>query len=173
MNRYALIKSNVVANIAVASSSNVFSSSGYDAIVQIPDDFAVEVGWSYNGSILLPHTADTLAEAKDMKTTEIDDHTEFLISKGFFYQGLQFSLSLECQTNLTRISQFADQIVPFTYSTIDNTASISILTADEARLFVLAGVSVVGYALVSGNALKDMVRACTTISQVTAIVDSR
>ncbi len=134
-------------------------------------------GWYYDHSTST--LVGSLQEAKDFKHAAIDVRTEELIAAGFEFptgSGLWFSLSSHAQRNLQGLDQVRDLpevIYPVAWNTLDDSAVLSIPDSATAHGFFLTAFAVYRAHLDSGTALKDQVRAATTVAEVDAVVDAR
>jgi hypothetical protein len=123
------------------------------------------------------HSGPTSLEvAKSLKAAAIDARTEALISEGFTFSSKQFSLSVNSQLKL--IGAFAARsdpamTYPIKWNNKDDTDTISIADAAGLLSFYLTGVAAMRGHLDSGTALKDDVRAASTVAEVEAITDTR
>lgn len=121
-----------------------------------------------------------LGNAKATKAAAIDARTRELIAAGFAYNGKVFSLSAEAQSywnglgNLTANGLLTEpDDFPITVNTLDDADTYGIANiADAVGLFANAAATVKTH-LASGTALKDEVRAATTVAGVAAVIDNR
>jgi hypothetical protein len=117
-----------------------------------------------------------LSLVKIEKIEAIDGRTRDLIAQGFTLGGIVFSLSASAQSTLLGLDLIRLElsvVYPIAYNSIDDKAVYSITNAIVAHDLFLAAVGTVRSWLDSGTALKDLVRAATTVAQVQAIVDNR
>lgn len=123
--------------------------------------------------------ARALAVVKHSKSNEIDARTAQLIEVGFEFppsSGKIFSLSKEFQLMLTGLNQerTAPEVTyPVDWNTKDDSDKLSLVDADMVRSFYMTAVGTVRAHRDSGTALKDQVRAATTIAEVEAVEDTR
>lgn len=120
--------------------------------------------------------ADTLEGAKKLKIAEIDSRTDALIAAGFTYAGKVFSTSLASQAKMIGSHQIRDDAnltYPLRWNTIDDADAYDIANAGDLNGFYLTAVGTLRAHLDSGTALKDQVRAASTIAEVDAVVDNR
>ncbi len=120
--------------------------------------------------------ARSLEYYKTLKFSEIDARSRALISEGFLYDGLVFSLSTSMQANLATFIQmdnFSYVSYPVVLSTIDNLGTVEIQNQGELRQFDKDAFTQVSAILVPGNNIKQQVRDALTINDVNAIVDTR
>ena len=113
---------------------------------------------------------------KATKFSDIDRRTDELISQGFVFNQMQFSLSGPAQARMMGINQIRDDsavIYPIRWNNIDDTDYYDIPNAETFRNFYLAGVGAYRSFVDSGTELKNSVRAATTPAEVDAVIDSR
>lgn len=113
---------------------------------------------------------------KTLKFAEIDTQSGYLISQGFTYGGLIFSLSTNMQANLSTFIQmdnFSYVDYPVVLSSLDNLSVIEIQNQGELRQFDKDSYTAVSNILVAGNELKQDVRDALTIDDVNAVIDMR
>lgn len=117
-----------------------------------------------------------LAEAKQKKLEEIDTRTRDGISRGFYFDNKQFSLSTQAQINLLGLrSAVNDKLLTFPHrmSTTDDT--VEYVIPDLATLEEILAVATghIKYYYDGGRTLKLAVRDCSTIDAVNAVKDTR
>jgi hypothetical protein len=120
--------------------------------------------------------ATLLPAAQLAKCKEIDARTDELIAAGFTYDSKTFSLSQAAQSRLTGINQVRDDAAvtyPIVWNTLDDSDTLSIVDSAALLTFYLTAMGTYRTHVDSGTALKDDVRAATTIAAVDAVVDSR
>jgi len=113
---------------------------------------------------------------KDRKIAEIDQRTTELIGQGFVYAAKNFSLSLPSQSKMVGTHQIKDNpalTYPLKWNTKNDDDKYDITDATDLGNFYLTGFGTIRAHLDSGTALKDSVRAATTVEEVAAVVDSR
>ncbi len=156
-----------------------------------PVDGVDQMYWKLTGDVLsemIQGEKDTVDAArlsgyKTAKVTAVDAKTDELIALGFTFDSMQFSLSLGAQMKMVGTHQIKDALAltyPINWNSIDDEDVYAIgagtdHAADAAILdaFYLTGLGTLRAHLDSGTALKDSVRAATTIAAVDAVVDSR
>ena len=122
---------------------------------------------------------DGLEAAKCEKHGQIDGKTDAMIKAGFEFppaSGDRFELSLEAQSRMNALLTLADDpdiTYPILWNTIDDSKQITIPDSDTVKLFCKTAVGYYRAAVDSGTAIKDQVRAATTISEVNGIIDNR
>ncbi len=116
-----------------------------------------------------------LANVKAAKIVEIDAKTTSLIGLGFTYASKQFSLSAEARDSVVGLMTIYISYSPWPlpWNTIDDLDKYEIVDSDDALAFCQAGYAGWTAPKLSGTALKDDVRAATTIAAVDAVVDNR
>lgn len=111
------------------------------------------------------------------KSIEIDAKTDGLIDAGYEYppaSGKIFSLSMENQMNLVGTDVLSSDLTyPIRWNTIDDTDYHDVNDATDLHTMLLVASGVKKAHVDSGTALKDSVRAATTIAELEAIVDNR
>jgi hypothetical protein len=120
--------------------------------------------------------ADNLAAAKTAKCVIIDKRTDQLIALGFTYAGKIFSLSANGQARLMGTNQIrnaSNLVYPIKWNTLDDTDVLLLNNAIDVLNFYLTAASTYRAHVDSGTALKDQVRAATTVVAVQAITDNR
>jgi hypothetical protein len=115
---------------------------------------------------------------RSRKLGEIDLKTNQIIAQGFTYDSVQFSLSLEAQSNFQGMKMAADAgllTYPVEVSTKDNANGAKYDLADTSAVtaFYVAGVTAVQAALAGGRAFKIMVQQATTVAEIEAVIDNR
>jgi len=122
------------------------------------------------------HDPDGLWWAKHKKSADIDRKTEHLISHGFTFKGETISLSTVSQTNITNIYMIRNEAFltyPIEWNTMDDQGAVTTDDAAEVETMYTTALGTVRGWRDSGTALKNQVRACTTVAEVEAIVDNR
>lgn len=122
------------------------------------------------------HHEDELDALKAVRCAEIDAKTYWLISLGFSHAGKQFSLSPAAQTQMVGIDLVRDDpaiTYPIKWATLGNDGSHELADSAEVHLFYLTGCGTYRFHFDTGNALKEQIRAATTVAEVDAIQDTR
>jgi hypothetical protein len=115
-----------------------------------------------------------LEQTKRAKYLAIDTRTEELIDQGFSFAGKVFSLSSNAQKYWIGMMVGKDLLTyPLVVNTLDDSSTLSVTDAVMVLQMYGTAMGTVKAHLASGTALKDLVRAATTIPEVQAIVDSR
>lgn len=118
----------------------------------------------------------SLSVAKVNKIAAIDGRTEALIDLGFIHSAQNFSLSLASQSKMTAAHQIKDHVAfvyPVKWNTRQDDGAHEIVDSTEMDTFYLSAIGTIRAHLDSGTALKDAVRAATTVAEVDAVVDNR
>ena len=118
----------------------------------------------------------SLEEYKAVRFKEIDARTGELISNGFAYNGLVFSLSQNAQINILGMDSTRDDpamTYPIEYSTLDDLAHYSVVDADDLHAMYLTALGTKKYFVDSGTILKDAVRSAVDEQAVELIIDNR
>lgn len=117
-----------------------------------------------------------LAEYKACRFKEIDARTFELISLGFTYQGLVFSLSQNAQINISGMHQSRDDVAvtyPIAYSTLDDLNHYDVVDSADLHNMYLTALGTKKAHVDSGTVLKDSVRDAVDADAVLLIVDNR
>jgi hypothetical protein len=117
-----------------------------------------------------------LDDYKQVRYYEIDCKSQDLISNGFVYQNLTFSLSQNAQINLIALDETRNDpalTYPIEYNTIDDVDTYSITDATDLHSMYLTALATKKGVLDSGTVLKTEVRNCTTEAEVDAVIDNR
>lgn len=168
---------------SVAEAITAYCNS-YDPALNPNDYVGLDVGGSVPdcpcGGWYYDHTTQALVEclieAKAAKFASIDARTDELIASGFTFASKQFSLSQAAQSRLMGINQVRDDenvTYPIKWNTIDDSDTYSIPDSATVLSFYLTAVGTYRTHVDSGTALKDQVRAATTVAEVDAVVDNR
>lgn len=115
-----------------------------------------------------------LAKEKASKFAEIDGRTSELIADGFSHGGETLSLSASARDSWLGLKlDKAAVVYPVVINSLDDSTTISIAdTAAVDALFTAARQKRREH-IDSGRALKDSIRAATTLAEVRAVADSR
>lgn len=117
-----------------------------------------------------------LAAAKSNCFVQIDTRTDSLIDQGFVYLGETLSLSADARQTIISMDLQRDDvsiIYPIVWNSLDNLTSVSVVDSASVHALALSAMSTVRAHVDSGTALKDLVRAATTVAMVKAVNDSR
>lgn len=120
--------------------------------------------------------ANHLAQHKSEKYVTFDVKTDALIAQGFIYAESSFSLSDQAQNRIMGSHQARDDaafVYPLKWNTLDDLDVLEIADSATLHAFYLTALGTYRAHVDSGTALKDQVRAATTIAGVDAVVDSR
>lgn len=126
-------------------------------------------------TIVHSHTF-TIDDVKQMMYAKIDAKTDEIIQRGYLYEGLRFSTSIEAQARMLGVDQLRNDPLmqwPIIFNSMDDNDSISIPDADVFHMFFLTGIGYYRAAIDSGTSLKALVRAATTAEQTMAVTDPR
>jgi len=119
-----------------------------------------------------------LREAKDTKFSEIDAKTDQIFLRGFQYMdsGIFLSLSIESQSRMTGLMLIKDSpqtVYPIRWNGNDDAQYVDLLDAAMVvNMYGCAAATLRSY-VDGGTAIKNQVRAATTVAQVLAIPDNR
>lgn len=116
-----------------------------------------------------------LSRTKYLKMAEIDNRTQELIAQGFAFKSKTLSLSGNAQRYYLGMMVGASFLTyPFAVNALDDLdGTVSIESIDEVQACYAAAVGTIASRLGGGTALKDQVRAATTVSEVEAVEDNR
>lgn len=171
---------NVSSDASYAAQINT-ETYGFAAPANSPDGFDLAVSKIYDPATDTIRNATQselsdweLREAKTAKLAEIDAKTEQLISHGFTFDGHQFSLSIEAQSNWHVLWNGRESIVayPKEVSTKDSEAYL-IVDSATMNVFGLTALNAVSNHIQAGRDIKVQVKAATTTTEVNAITDNR
>jgi hypothetical protein len=142
------------------------------------DSFQSESKHNWNGSTWDEiSSSEDLSIQKDIKIKSIDTRTGQLIGAGYTYASKQFSLSANAQRWLAGLKAGLDLLQPSDYplriNTIDDSDNYDIADENDAKALFGTALATVKSRLASGTALKDSVRAATTVAEVAAVEDTR
>ena len=133
-----------------------------------------------NGAVAAESGDAELALVKEAKFAAIDAHTQGLIGEGFLFDTKVFSLSSNAQSYWNGIGNLISNNMlveptdfPLVINSLDDATTYSLQTIAQCLQFFGAASATVKNRLESGTALKDQVRAATTVAEVNAIVDNR
>ena len=154
-------------------------SPDLSAVSGVPAEEWVIEGDAVRAMTTAEKDAQLLTVVKQRKLSVIDGRTAELVSAGYEHpaaSGQMFSLGAETRNLLVGMDLLRDDpafVYPVDWNTIDGMAKITLDDATEVHNFFLTSVGVYRDHLDSGTALKDSVRAATTITAVNAVVDNR
>lgn len=118
--------------------------------------------------------ATTLNEAKNIKYKLIDKRTGELISAGFTYNGVVYSMSENAQNNLIGAFISKDGLTyPIYWNSKDDSSLLTINDSTELVNFYSSALTHKRTQQDNGTTLKNSVRDATTIDEVKAIIDNR
>ena len=149
------------------------------AVTGVPAEEWIIEGDAVRAMTTAEKDAQLLDVTKKRKFEAVDRRTGELIAQGFEFpaaSGQFFSLSSEAQRNIEGLDHsrdFPELAYPVSWNTLDDLGMLSIADSATAHSFFLAALSTYRGHLDSGTALKDQVRAATTIAAVDAVTDGR
>ncbi len=117
-----------------------------------------------------------LVQVRSARYAEVDAKTDELIARGFPFQGLLFSTSIEAQSRMLGMDALRNDpamTYPIVFNSLDDEAALTISDAATVHALVLTGIGYYRAVIDSGSALKAQVRAATTVDEVLAVVDPR
>lgn len=110
-----------------------------------------------------------LDRAKLRRMSRFDRNTAGLLEEGFTYNAVRIGL----QQNLVLVNAPGLQQLPLTIESTDSLATLTFTTGAALTAFVDAFNTAYRSIYDAGVALKDQVRAATTIDEVRAVIDDR
>jgi len=119
---------------------------------------------------------DEISFRKTEKIAEIDARTDTLISQGFTFGGMVFSLSLEGQLRVEGMDRLRFDPAcsyPISWNTKDDLEHTELADAAQLHAFFMTAVGTLRYRVDSGTALKNAVRSATTLAEIDAVIDTR
>lgn len=154
----------------MAQTAGLYSAGQYILVVR-PDATNSGQWWVYGYGNLKPTS---LEDFKSQKCDAIDTRSQILINKGFTFNSLIFSLSLDAQIKWLGLLVGASQVTfPYTVPTLDNLNTFAIPDIATVQTMYGTAMVTVGAILASGTALKAAVNSAMDIDSVNGIVDSR
>ncbi len=152
-------------------------SPNMSAVEGIEPRFRVIEGDNVRAMTAAEKDSNHLPAIQKEKMDAIDARTEALIDEGFEYpasSGNILSLSLEAQSNIKGAEhRKSTETYPMDWNTKDNMTKVALADAAGVTALFDAALIVKRGHLDSGTALKDQVRAATTVAAVEAITDAR
>jgi len=163
---------------ALPGKSFVARANGLNIVLDFNDALTGPETTTLDGTVSSHQAAgQALERAKSLKITSIDLRTRELIDEGFEFpptSGDLYSLSTKGQLTLLGLDAArADLTYPVEYNKKDDKGKGIIPDNVTAHNFFLSAVATARAHLDSGTALKDQVRAASTVAAVDAVVDSR
>jgi len=160
------LKNNYIIDSIIYSNNEVLISA------QITDLQKNEIINYYNNIT----ESDWLDFYKSQKFELINEKTEYLISLGYTYNGLKFSLSEKAQTNILALYSTKDDNVltfPISWNTIDDLQFFNITDSQTIANIYYTALATKKNCLESGTFLKNQIRLAQTVAEVDLINDNR
>lgn len=137
--------------------------------------------WTVDGDSVREMTtaekdAALLDAEKARRYSEITRRTHELIAQGFSFGGKQFSLSTNARIEVSAIHVVRDDpavVYPIHWNTLADDDTLPLPDSATVHDFYLTAVGTYRACMDSGTALKDQIRAATTLAEVAAVVDTR
>lgn len=149
--------------------------TGFDGIIVIGDSLEIR-GTVSNQSglnaLVHDHTPYSLPNEKALKVQAIDARTREIIAGGFAFDGHQFSLSTQAQTNWLGLISL-QSMFSWPVSVTTNADTAYSLAQANIGAFVGTGCGTIAAAIGSGRALKIAANAASNRTELEAVVDSR
>lgn len=115
-----------------------------------------------------------LEDLKTFRNNDIDNKTGALISQGYIYKGLLFSMSANAQSNLLGVYAAKDFLsYPFEWNTKNDDNTYSILDASDLTHFFMTALETKKAHQQSGTLIKVQIRDAMSIDEVNNIIDNR
>lgn len=114
-----------------------------------------------------PIVAPSLEELKQAKIIDVDANTEDLISQGFTFDGVLFSLSAKAQINWSNIVNIPSQLFPLPINGKNDDGYL--LEESDKMNFYYTALNAVNSKLQAGSAKKRAIKACTSIQELEQI----
>lgn len=125
-------------------------------------------------TLIQDHVAVSLLDYKHNRYVEIDNRTGELISVGYVYNSVRFSLSQNAQINISAVNQTRDELTyPISFSNIDDTETYSVVSSADMHGIYLTALGTKKTHLDSGSVLKDGIRDAVDEAAVDLIIDNR
>ena len=149
----------------------------YAGIVPIPDGVPVDAGWTWDGSTFSPPQSTlTLDEARELRFGQIDARTNEIFATGFEFpgSGIRLSLSLGAQSRMIGLMMVRDQATyPIRWNALDDASFVDLLGPNDVIALFGSGAAALRSYVDGGTAIKNEIRAATTVAAVMAVVDPR
>ncbi|MCK5642780.1 MAG: hypothetical protein KAJ19_18370 [Gammaproteobacteria bacterium] len=136
-----------------------------------PGDWRVE-----GDNVVMAPDSERLARLRPLFFAQIDTKTDALISAGHTYADKVFSLSENARdwaSNMYQLRESQALAYPVRYNTLDDMDAADLADAAAVEAFYLNGVGTIRAVLDSGTAVKDLVRAATTVGELLLVSDPR
>lgn len=111
--------------------------------------------------------AQDITEYKQYLCNRLDEKTQEVISQGFTFDGIVFSLSQNAQINISNIPNLPEQAFPFAY--LGKEDEFYELSFANKMNFYFTALSVVKNTRIANGAIKVQVKACTTTEELDVI----
>ena len=134
-------------------------SQGFPEMIKISEDYVDDF------------QTESLEEAINFKKDLIDQKTQELIFKGFTFNNLRWSLSINAQINWNNLPQLPEIVFPLAIQDMNGVDYD--LEFSQRMDFYYTAVAVKNSHLQSGNALKKQILQLTTIEEVISFLDPR
>lgn len=160
------LKNNYIIESIIHSNNDVSISA------QITDLQKNDIINYYNNII----ESDWLDFYKSEKFELINEKTDYLISLGYTYNGLKFSLSEKAQTNILALYSTKDDNVlsyPISLNTIDDLSVFNINDSQTISNIYYTALATKKTFLDSGSVIKNKIRLAQTVAEVDLINDNR
>jgi hypothetical protein len=160
--------------IAIPNNHFIANASGVIADFIFDDQLTTEEE-TILSSCVTSHSETVLANEKTRRTVEVDRRTDEIILRGFSYDGKTFEMDESARANFQSLHYFVKQgfiPLPTAVNTVDDQIYY-VTSSGQLDQLVGSGLQTYYGVLQGGWALKLQMRACTTLEQLYAIVDTR
>lgn len=108
-----------------------------------------------------------ITEYKQYLRDKLDEKTREVITQGFVYDGITFSLSENAQTNITNLPNVKDEKFPMPYLGKDD--EYYVLTLAKKMDFYYKAFDTIADIKIANGVIKTQVLACTTTEELDSI----
>ena len=121
-----------------------------------------------------PPAAEELDALRQDAFKKIDQRSAELIAKGFTYEGIVFSASLEAQARYNGMMAFIDTLpYPIGINSLDDTENLPLADADAVRAFCMTALVHIKTIVDTGSVEKQRVRDMQDVASLQAYEDPR
>jgi len=120
--------------------------------------------------------ATLLRRARELRFGEVDAKTDQIFGGGFEYpgSGVRLSLSSEAQSRMIGLMVIRDQATyPIRWNALDDASFVDLLGPNDVITLFGSGAAALRSYVDGGTAIKNEIRAATTVAAVMAVVDPR
>jgi len=171
---------NIVINTAAVPNMQWVPPQAGAVLVEIASGQQCEPGWRYdaNAGTFSPDASELspaeLDAYKDARCDAINARSDALIEEGFVLNGIRFALDQKATNRLLGLMILGTSApFPIPWGNIDDSEFVTLSNAADVQAMFAAASHAEAVAGLSGQALKQAVRAATTRAQVDAVQDNR